>query len=286
MTASALALRDLFPAPVGSLDQFIQAVHRAPYLSAAEERALARRLHDHNDLDAARVLVLSHLRYVVHMARRYVGYGLPMGDLVQEGSIGLMKAVRRFDPDRGVRLVSFAMHWIRAEIHEYVLRNWHILKIATTKAQRKLFFNLRRNKQRLAHLTREEAAAVGEKLGVDPADVMEMDVRLGERSVSFDPLEGDDDEAPAAPADYLADEGARPDLAVENSEWNDRQLSRLRGALETLDARSRDIVEARWLREEDKVGLKELGERYGVSAERVRQLEQQALRRLSQTLAA
>lgn len=285
MSAMPLTVQNWVPASAGSLDQFIQSAYRAPYLSAQEERDLAVRLREHDDLEAARALVFSHLRYVVHMARRYSGYGLPMADLVQEGSVGLMKAVRRYDPDRGVRLVSFAVHWIRAEIHEYVLRNWHILKIATTKAQRKLFFNLRRHKARLGHISRDEAQVVAERLGVDTADVIEMDTRLTERSVSFDPLDADDDQAPPAPAQYLSDDSARPDLIVENRQWQVQSEAGLHAALAELDPRSRDIVESRWLREDGRDGLKELGEKYGVSAERVRQLEQQALKRLAHVLA-
>lgn len=275
---------NLVPASAGSLAQFIQAATQAPYLSAEQERALALRLRHENDLGAARELVLSHLRHVVHVARRYNGYGLPLADLIQEGSIGLMKAVRRFDPDRGVRLVSFAVHWIRAEIHDYVLRNWSIVKIATTKAQRKLFFNLRRHKPRGGWLTAAQADQVARDLGVTRADVLEMDARMGQRAVSFDPLNEDDDSAPPSPAETLTDDSMRPDVALEDSQCSAREARRLHASLATLDARSREIVEARWLRS-DKRGLQELGSQYGISAERVRQIEQQAMKRLQRVLA-
>jgi RNA polymerase sigma-32 factor len=270
---------------VGNLNQLIRAANQAPYLSAEEEHALAVRLQDHGDLDAARQLVLSHLRYVIHIARGYAGYGLPQADLIQEGTIGLMKAVRRFDPRRGIRLVSFAVHWIRAEIHEFVLRNWSIVKIATTKAQRKLFFNLRQYKHRLGHLSDAQAAEIAKELDVRPQDVLDMDTRLSERPVSFDvATDASDDDLPA-PALTVADVRPDPEQLLEEQEWTDHRLHALRAGLATLDPRSRDILEQRWLAE-DKTGLKELGEKYGVSAERIRQLETQALRRLSQHLQA
>jgi RNA polymerase sigma-32 factor len=263
----------------------IRAAHQAPYLSAEEEHALAVRLQGQGDLEAARELVNSHLRYVIHVARGYSGYGLPQADLIQEGAIGLMKAVRRFDPHRGIRLVSFAVHWIRAEIHEYVLRNWSIVKIATTKAQRKLFFNLRQHKQRLGHLSDAQAAQIAEKLDVRPQDVLEMDARLSERPVSFDAAtDANDDDLPA-PALTVADLRPDPSQVLEEEQWAGHQLQQLRDGLATLDARSRDILQQRWLTE-DKTGLKELGEKYGVSAERIRQLEAQALGRLSRRLQA
>ncbi len=266
---------------VGNLGQLIRAAHQAPYLSAEEEHALAVRLQDQGDLDAARQLVSSHLRYVIHVARGYAGYGLPQADLIQEGAIGLMKAVRRFDPRRGIRLVSFAVHWIRAEIHEYVLRNWSIVKIATTKAQRKLFFNLRQHKQ----LSDAQAAEIARELDVRPQDVRDMDTRLSERPVSFDAAtDASDDDLPA-PALTIADLRPDPAQALEEEQWAGHRLAQLREGLNTLDARSRDILEQRWLAE-NKTGLKELGEKYGVSAERIRQLETQALRRLSHRLQA
>ncbi|HCO44604.1 RNA polymerase sigma factor RpoH [Immundisolibacter sp.] len=269
---------------VGNLSQLVRAASEAPYLSADEERALAVRLQEQNDLEAARQLVSSHLRYVIHIARGYAGYGLPMADLIQEGAIGLMKAVRRFDPRRGVRLVSFAVHWVRAEIHEYVLRNWHIVKIATTKAQRKLFFNLRQHKQRLGHLGDAEAREIARDLDVRPQDVLDMDARLSDRAVSFDGAPDSGDESPS-PSLVVPDQRPDPSQALEDAQWADHQLKLLRRGLDTLDARSRDIVEQRWLAEH-KTGLKELGEKYGVSAERIRQLENQALKRLSSQLQA
>lgn len=270
---------------VGNLNQLIRAAHQAPYLSADEEQALAVRLQDHGDLEAARQLVSSHLRYVIHIARGYNGYGLPQADLIQEGAIGLMKAVRRFDPRRGIRLVSFAVHWIRAEIHEYVLRNWSIVKIATTKAQRKLFFNLRQHKQHMGHLSDAQAAQIAQKLDVRPQDVLDMDARLSDRPVSFDTAtDASDDDLPS-PALTVADLRPDPSQVLEEEQWAGHQLQQLRDGLETLDARSRDILQQRWLTQ-DKTGLKELGEKYGVSAERIRQLEAQALARLSRRLQA
>jgi RNA polymerase sigma-32 factor len=270
---------------VGNLNQLIRAANQAPYLSADEEHKLAVRLQDEGDLDAARQLVTSHLRYVIHVARGYSGYGLPQADLVQEGAIGLMKAVRRFDPRRGIRLVSFAVHWIRAEIHEYVLRNWSIVKIATTKAQRKLFFNLRQHKQRLGHIGEAQAAEIARELDVRTQDVLDMDARLSERPVSFDAAtDASDDDLPA-PALSIADVRPDPSQALEDEQWAGHRLAALRSGLAALDARSRDILEQRWLAE-DKTGLKELGEKYGVSAERIRQLENQAIARLSRQLQA
>jgi RNA polymerase sigma-32 factor len=273
------------PQAVGNLNQLIRAAHQAPYLSADEEHTLAVRLQDHGDLEAARQLVSSHLRYVIHIARGYNGYGLPQADLIQEGAIGLMKAVRRFDPRRGIRLVSFAVHWVRAEIHEYVLRNWSIVKIATTKAQRKLFFNLRQHKQRLEHLGEAQAAAIAKELDVRPQDVLDMDARLSERPVSFDATGDASDDGLPSPALTVADTRPDPAQALEEEQWAGHRLRALRAGLSTLDPRSRDILEQRWLAEE-KTGLKELGEKYGVSAERIRQLESQALSRLSRQLQA
>jgi RNA polymerase sigma-32 factor len=265
--------------PLGSLDAYIERVSRIPVLTREQEVELAQRLRRDDDLDAARQLVLSHLRFVVHIARGYVGYGLPMGDLVQEGNVGLMKAVKRFDPEVGVRLVSFAVHWIRAEIHEYVLRNWRLVKIATTKAQRKLFFNLRRLKKNLAWLTDAETRAVAQDLGVSPAEVTEMEKRLAARDLSFDPPPDSDDEDSYSPAVYLRAADADPSVLVEREEWEDTTADRLGEALEGLDARSRDILKSRWMSGE-KATLHELAERYGVSAERIRQLEANAIRKL------
>jgi RNA polymerase sigma-32 factor len=267
--------------PLGSLDAYIERVSRIPVLTRDEEVTLARRLRADDDLEAARQLVLSHLRFVVHIARGYVGYGLPMGDLVQEGNVGLMKAVKRFDPDVGVRLVSFAVHWIRAEIHEYVLRNWRLVKIATTKAQRKLFFNLRRLKKNLAWLTDAETRAVAKDLGVTPEEVTEMEKRLSSRDLSFDPAPDSDDEDTYSPAVYLPAADADPSVLVEREEWDDTTADRLGVALEGLDARSRDILKSRWMSGDgEKATLHDLAERYGVSAERIRQLEANAIKKL------
>jgi RNA polymerase sigma-32 factor len=271
--------------PVGSLEAYMQAVSQFPVLSQAVETHLARRYREEEDLDAARQLVMSQLRFVVHIARSYVGYGLPLGDLIQEGNVGLMKAVKRFDPAMGVRLVSFAVHWIRAEIHEYVLRNWRLVKVATTKAQRKLFFNLRKAKRHLGWLTRDEREAIARDLGVSSREVGEMEERLAGQDVTFDPLPEADEENSHAPALYLAAENADPAVALEADDWQDRSVGRLREALEGLDRRSREILEARWLAEE-KTTLQVLADRYGVSAERIRQLEQNAIRSLRASLAA
>jgi RNA polymerase sigma-32 factor len=269
----------LLAGPLGSLDAYIERVSQIPVLTREQESEFATRFRRDNDLEAARELVLSHLRFVVHIARGYVGYGLPMGDLVQEGNVGLMKAVKRFDPEVGVRLVSFAVHWIRAEIHEYVLRNWRLVKIATTKAQRKLFFNLRRLKKNLAWLTESETRAVARDLGVAPEEVTEMEKRLAARDVSFDPVPEDDDEDAYTPAMYLPAADADPSVQVENEEWHDTTAERLGQAMKTLDARSRDILKSRWMTDE-KATLHELADRYGVSAERIRQLEVNAIKKL------
>ena len=276
-TPTTLALRG----PVGSLDAYIDAVSRIPVLSKEDEVRLATRFQQDQDLEAARQLVLSHLRFVVHIARGYSGYGLPVSDLVQEGHVGLMKAVKRFDPTVGVRLVSFAVHWIRAEIHEYVLRNWRLVKVATTKAQRKLFFNLRKAKKNLAWLSAEETAAVAKDLGVTTAEVSQMEQRLAARDVTFDPLaDADDEDGSYSPASYLPAPDADPAIAVERAEWEDASTVRLKHALATLDDRSRAIVERRWLRDEDKATLHELAAEYSVSAERIRQIEANALKKL------
>jgi RNA polymerase sigma-32 factor len=269
----------------GDLNGYIQAANSIPVLSAEEEHELAVRLQRDNDLDAARRLVLAHLRFVVHIARGYNGYGLPLGDLIQEGNIGLMKAVKRFDPSVGVRLVSFAVHWIRAEIHEFILRNWRIVKVATTKAQRKLFFNLRSAKKRLGWLNREEVAAVAQDLGVKPETVLEMEARLSGQDVGFDAGPDDDDERPFAPAAYLEDSRNDPALVLESADWEAHKLEALQDAMGQLDERSRAILAARWLADE-KATLQELADRYRVSAERIRQLESNAMRKLKAALEA
>jgi RNA polymerase sigma-32 factor len=266
--------------PVGSLDAYIERVSRIPVLSREEELDLARRLRNDGDLDAARELVLSHLRFVVHIARGYSGYGLPVGDLIQEGNVGLMKAVKRFDPDVGVRLVSFAVHWIRAEIHEYVLRNWRLVKIATTKAQRKLFFNLRKFKKNLGWLTESETRAIASDLGVTTAEVTDMEQRLSSRDLSFDPAPDTDEEDGAySPSAYLPHPEADPSVAVEREQWDEDTAERLSQALETLDERSQHILRSRWMQDE-KSTLHELADKYGVSAERIRQIEANAIKKL------
>ena len=285
MTTQALASRhaDLtLTGPLGSLDAYLDRVSKVPVLSREDEQAYAKRFRADGDVDAARALVLSHLRFVVHIARGYSGYGLPMGDLVQEGNVGLMKAVKRFDPDMGVRLVSFAVHWIRAEIHEYVLRNWRLVKVATTKAQRKLFFNLRRMKKNLTWLSPSETATVARELGVSTAEVTEMERRLAARDLSFDPTPGDaeDDEA-YSPATYLPAADADPAIQVENEEWDEDAHLNLSRAIAALDARSRDILASRWMvGDGNKATLHDLAAKYGVSAERVRQLEANAIKKL------
>jgi RNA polymerase sigma-32 factor len=289
MTSTALVPRigdQALAGPLGSLDAYLERVSRIPVLSREEERALAERFRSQGDLEAARHLVLSHLRFVVHIARGYSGYGLPVGDLIQEGNVGLMKAVKRFDPTLNVRLVSFAVHWIRAEIHEYVLRNWRLVKIATTKAQRKLFFNLRRLKKKLTWLSAEETAAVARDLGVAPSEVTEMEQRLAARDLSFDPAPEADDEENFSPAAYLPSPDSDPAASVEDAESADDSSTRLRSALGRLDARSRDIVERRWMSEDNKATLHQLARKYGVSAERIRQIESSALGKLRGLMAA
>jgi RNA polymerase sigma-32 factor len=266
--------------PVGSLDAYVERVSRIPVLSREEELALARRLRDHDDIDAARQLVLSHLRFVVHIARGYTGYGLPVGDLIQEGNVGLMKAVRRFDPEVGVRLVSFAVHWIRAEIHEYVLRNWRLVKIATTKAQRKLFFNLRKFKKNLGWLTESETRAIASDLGVSTAEVTDMEQRLSSRDLSFDPApDADEEDGSYSPSAYLQNPESDPSIAVEREQWDEDTADRLAQAMLTLDDRSQHILRSRWMTEE-KATLHELADKYGVSAERIRQIEANAIKKL------
>ncbi len=280
-TALVRSSTDLaFAGPVGSLDAYVERVSRIPVLAREEETSLARRFRDDGDLEAARELVLSHLRFVVHIARGYTGYGLPVGDLIQEGNVGLMKAVKRFDPDVGVRLVSFAVHWIRAEIHEYVLRNWRLVKIATTKAQRKLFFNLRRFKKNLGWLTESETLAIAGDLGVTPAEVTDMEQRLSSRDLSFDPApDSDEEESSYSPSTYLPHPEADPSVAVEREQWDEDTAERLSQALETLDDRSRNILQSRWMTDQ-KATLHELADRYGVSAERIRQIEANAIKKL------
>ena len=275
MSGSALAFPT--PASLGSLDHYIQAVNRFPLLSPEQETELGRRWREHEDVDAARQLVLSHLRLVVAVSRNYLGYGLPQADLIQEGNIGLMKAVRRFDPERGVRLVSFALHWIRAEIHEHVLRNWRLVKIATTKAQRKLFFNLRSMKRSSAALTQSEADAIAAKLGVKPEEVLEMETRISGGDVSLDPAPGDEESV--TPAAYLTSSDDEPAQILERLETASNRSNGLRTAMAQLDDRSRRIIEARWLRDDDDTAtLQELADEYGVSAERIRQIESKALK--------
>ena len=275
-----------FPTPssLGSLDHYIQAVNRFPLLTAEQETALGRRWREHEDVDAARQLVLSHLRLVVAVSRNYMGYGLPQADLIQEGNIGLMKAVRRFDPERGVRLVSFALHWIRAEIHEHVLRNWRLVKIATTKAQRKLFFNLRSMKRSSAALTPKEANAIAAELGVKPEEVLEMETRLSGGDIALDPTPGDEESV--TPIAYLADSDEEPAQIYERSETAANRSRGLRTAMAQLDDRSRRIIEARWLREDDDAAtLQQLADEYGVSAERIRQIESKALKTMRSQMA-
>jgi len=265
--------------PVGSLESYIHAVNVIPMLSQEREQELVTRLHTDEDLEAARELVLSHLRFVVKVARGYNGYGLPQADLIQEGNIGLMKAVKRFDPAFGVRLVSFAVHWIRAEIHEYILRNWRIVKVATTKAQRKLFFNLRSAKQRLGWLNREEVEAVAKDLGVQPSDVIEMEKRMASHDASFDGTAADDEDDVVSPALYIEDQRNGPEQQIEISQNESGDQENLKQALESLDDRSQTIIRKRWL-DNDKMTLQELARQFNVSAERIRQLEANAMKNL------
>ncbi|WP_074012115.1 RNA polymerase sigma factor RpoH [Candidatus Sodalis sp. SoCistrobi] len=268
--------------PQGSLEAYVRAANAYPMLTAEEERALAERLHYQGDLEAAKQLILSHLRFVVHIARNYSGYGLPQADLIQEGNIGLMKAVRRFNPEVGVRLVSFAVHWIKAEIHEYVLRNWRIVKVATTKAQRKLFFNLRKTKQRLGWFNQDEVEMVAKELGVTSKDVREMESRMAAQDMTFDPTPEDDgrEGQSMAPMLYLQDKSSDFADDIEEDNWDDHAADKLSAALEGLDERSQDIIRARWLDDDNKSTLQELADRYGVSAERVRQLEKNAMKKM------
>ena len=269
-----------------SMDGYLQAVSTIPMLKAEQEKELATRLQEEGDLSAAKQLIMSHLRFVAHIAKSYSGYGLPQADLIQEGNIGLMKAVKRFDPSVGVRLVSFAVHWIKAEIHEFVLKNWRIVKVATTKAQRKLFFNLRKNKKRLGWFNQAEVSTVANELGVSEKEVREMESRMSGQDMGFDLTGDDNDDAPTStysPVQYLTDGSA--DLAddIEQQQWQEQSHTRLFSALKTLDERSQDIVSARWL-SDDKATLQELAEKYSVSAERVRQLEKTAMKKLQSAM--
>jgi len=274
------------PISSGSLDQFIQNAQAFPMLSAEEEREYGYRLSEHGDLEAAQKLIMSHLRFVIRIARGYQGYGLPMADLVQEGNVGLMKAVKRFSPDHNVRLVSFAVHWIRAEIHEYVLKNWRIVKIATTKAQRKLFFNLRSSKKRLGWFSQEEVEGVAKDLGVKPETVLEMESRLSNYDMAFDATSDDDDDAMLAPSTYLASPTHDPAQQLESTDWQQQRSEALKESMHELDDRSRDILMSRWMNEESKATLHELAAKYGVSAERIRQLEKNAMKKIRNCLEA
>jgi len=281
MQRNSYAMALPVPTATGSIEAYIQAANRFPILSADEEERYARRYRNEEDLEAARALVLSHLRLVVAIARGYLGYGLPHADLIQEGNVGLMKAVKRFDPERGVRLVSFAIHWIKAEIHEYILRNWRLVKVATTKAQRKLFFNLRSMKTALAPLSGDDIERVATALNVKPEEVVEMETRLSGRDLAFEP---EDDDDAYAPAQYLADHESEPSRLLEAEETEQVRAAGLAQALGGLDARSRRIIEARWLREKDTATLHELAAEFGVSAERIRQIEAKALEKMRKAI--
>ena len=285
MTTALIANNLPIPSALGSLDAYISAVNRVPVLTVEDEQALARKFREEEDLDAAKALVVSHLRFVVHVARGYQGYGLGMGDLIQEGNIGLMKAVKRFDPDQGVRLVSFAVHWVRAEMHEFILRNWRIVKVATTKAQRKLFFNLRKSKKRLGWMNDAEVTAVAKDLNVSKREVLEMESRLSGRDIGFDAPDEDNENAPPSPVAYLRDASDDPAMAYERESHEDDQLELLRDGLAELDQRSRDILKRRFLGE-PKATLQELADEYGVSAERIRQIEANALKKMRALFAA
>lgn len=287
MTKTIMPPQTHLSVSTANVDSYIASAYQIPVLDAEQEHALAIRLYEKNDLDAARTLILHHLRFVVQVARGYNGYGLPIADLIQEGNVGLMKAVKKFDPNKGVRLVSFAVHWVRAEIHEYVLRNWRIVKIATTKAQRKLFFNLRSQKKRLAWLNQAEVENVAEQLGVKTKDVLEMEKRLNSPDMGFDlPDNADDDDFTSySPAAYLSDETDTPESHAEQLDWQAHQNDQLKIALQELDERSHDIISKRWLAEK-KTTLQDLAEKYQVSAERVRQLENNAIKKLKAVVAA
>ncbi|WP_043756491.1 RNA polymerase sigma factor RpoH [Imhoffiella purpurea] len=278
-------VKDLSIMPTGTIEAYISSAYQIPVLTPEEEHSLAVLHRDNGDMAAARRLVVSHLRFVIRIARGYMGYGLPLPDLIQEGTVGLMKAVRRFEPDMGVRLVSFAVHWIRAEIHEYILRNWRIVKVATTKAQRKLFFNLRSSKKRLGWFTKQEVEDVAADLGVKPEIVMQMESRLASQDLSFDGLEDDDDDAPSAPSTYIPDVRMEPSRLLEREDTDRNQKERLHAALAGLDDRSKTILYERWLSEK-KQTLHELAEQFGVSAERIRQIEKNAMKKVRLQLEA
>jgi RNA polymerase sigma-32 factor len=264
----------------GSIESYVQSISSIPMLSAEQEKSLAERLYQEGDVEAARELVMSHLRFVVHIAKSYAGYGLPQADLIQEGNIGLMKAVKRFNPEVGVRLVSFAVHWIKAEIHEFVLKNWRIVKVATTKAQRKLFFNLRKSKKRLGWFTHAEVQKVAEELGVSEKEVLQMEARMGSQDAAFDLSADDNDDNPNyAPAQYLEDKSENVEAAVINKDFDDNAAKRLYAAIKTLDERSQHIIETRWLND-NKMTLQDLANKYEVSAERVRQIEKNAMKKI------
>ncbi len=286
MTAALVPNNLPIPSALGSLDAYIGTINKIPVLTVDEEQDLAHRFIDDQDLAAARSLVLSHLRFVVHVARGYSGYGLQIADLIQEGNIGLMKAVKRFDPTQGVRLVSFAVHWIRAEMHEFILKNWRIVKVATTKAQRKLFFNLRKSKTRLGWMNHEEVKTVARELNVPESEVLEMEARLSGRDIGFDAPNDENDDAPPAPTAYLVAANADPAMLYAGDDEESNQLETLREGMAKLDARSRDIIRRRWLDEDSKVTLQELADEYGVSAERIRQIEAAAMKKMKSLFVA
>lgn len=286
MSNELILAQNHLPISSGSLDQYIQRINAIPLLTAEEEYELGTRFQEQGDIDAAQRMVMSHLRFVARIARGYQGYGLAMADLIQEGNVGLMKAVKRFKPDRNVRLVSFAVHWIRAEIHEFVLRNWRIVKIATTKAQRKLFFNLRSSKKRLGWFSQEEVEAVAKDLNVKPETVLEMEARLSNYDMAFDSDQDDDDDNHVAPATYLTSHNDDPASQLEKDDWKGQQLEALSESLANLDDRSRDILMSRWLDDENKATLHELADKYQVSAERIRQLEKNAMKKLKTAMEA
>ena len=283
-TALAMTPSTSLPSVSGDIDRYLQNIRSIEILTAEQEQQLARQLRDNDDIDAAQSLVMSHLRFVVHIARSYSGYGLPLGDIIQEGNIGLMKAVRRFDPEVGVRLISFAVHWIRAEIHEFVIKNWRIVKVATTKPQRKLFFKLRSAKKQLGWFSAQEIQNVANDLGVEPKTVVEMESRLSGHDTSFDPVAGqDDDDQISSPSSWLAQDNADPALLLEQKTQKDSQHNQLFSALTMLDARSQDIVKRRWLQDK-KPTLHELADEYSISAERVRQIEKNAMQKLKKAI--
>lgn len=286
MSNELVLASNTLPLSSGSLDQYIQNAQLIPMLTEEEEREYGRRLVEHGDLEAAQKLIMSHLRFVIRIARGYQGYGLPLADLIQEGNVGLMKAVKRFDTKHNVRLVSFAVHWIRAEIHEYVLKNWRIVKIATTKAQRKLFFNLRSAKKRLGWFSQEEVEGVAKDLGVKPETVLEMESRLSNYDMAFDASSDDDEDSMVAPSTYLASPTCDPAQLLESNDWQEQRSQALTESLQGLDDRSRDILMSRWMDDENKATLHQLAEKYGVSAERIRQLEKNAMKKMRAVLEA